>query len=1291
MKRNNPHPDSAPGQAAHCGSRSYQSLTLLLAAILCLLAAPVARAATITWTGASGTDTNWSDTANWDIGVPGSADDVVLSTNETVADTSINNVVDTGFITSVNSLTYSPTSAVGLPAYQNTLISDGQTLSISSSAAANAVFVGCGFDSSGLDTLATISGPNANFLVTASNDIFNVRQGGLSHFSGTAFLDLSGVSNATITVHNLLIGGDGSNALDSNGGRLADRPSGTLKLAQNSTVNVLGTTISGNPGITAGYTVGNSGQVPCVLELGATNYIYCDSGLAVGLERTIGQVTFNSSFNSPYAYFRGMSETNAQSSWLIGDDSQGGIWGGTTAGTVDFTGVNGIVDALVSQLVVGRSVNAANANSANATTGTLSFDGGTLNVNTAVIGYQMQDYCASAQGTVNVNGTAQMIVNTSMQLGRFMGANESTNGHSSAILNINGGSVSVYGNITTATSSLNPANDSEINLNSGSLYVKGTVGPLAQYTLGAGTTNTFDLGTSPDPATPICIVTNLTTSPAVNLILLGAALANGTIHVIQYQTWSGSFSDFAGVPPARYQGYFTNNTVNLSIDFVITNTVADVWNGRTNNVNIGNWDINITPDWKNGALAHTYVDGDIVILDDTAAGTTTMSLAATVSPASIYANTTNKNYTLGGSGQLNGSASLTKNGSGMLTIGNTAANAFAGNVTINGGTLQISGSADRLPTNAAVTLANTAGATLDLNGQNQTIGSLTGGGTIGGEVKLGSGTLTVRGTSSTTYSGLLSGNGRLMKTNTGTLMLAGANTYSGGTVISNGNIYLVNTAGSALGSGYVEIDGTGQLYIGNNNASGLLAASSITNNTALYGGSAGLYLNRSDNFTLTNYLTGTGQLYKENANTVTIATANSYQGYTTISAGALCIANASALGTPNLDGKAWDTVISGGSSTSAQLQLSNNITVAENLLIASKAGASPYYPIIHNISGSNTLTGTITWTTGGTYYYMKSEAGSTLVFGNPSLVAYSGVTSSGIYWELGGDGNGQVYCPIQNGYQSRTTLTNSLLKDGNGTWTLWATNTYIGSTTVSNGTLVVNGVVSGGGALGNSPSGYVFTDCHVLSAGTLRGNGLIYQAVTNYGMLAPGTVSSIGTLAISNYLTTAAGSTNVFRVSQTGTVTNDQVVGITTVTEGGDLKVLLTGTLVGGEVFRLFSANTYAGSFATFELPTIPPPLSWDTTHLAVDGTLRVSGKLPNQQMELESATLSAAAGNNFQLSGSSILTNWTYRVLATTNLATALSNWTQVGSGSFAGGVFSFTDLTSTNFPQRYYRVVAP
>ena len=210
-----------------------------------------------------------------------------------------------------------------------------------------------------------------------------------------------------------------------------------------------------------------------------------------------------------------------------------------------------------------------------------------------------------------------------------------------------------------------------------------------------------------------------------------------------------------------------------------------------------------------------------------------------------------------------------------------------------------------------------------------------------------------------------------------------------------------------------------------------------------------------------------------------------------------------------------------------------------------------------------------------------------------------------------------------------------------------------------------------------------------LPAGTLRGNGTIGTSVTNYGTLAPGTASAIGILTNGNYLTLMAGSTNSFRVSQTGTTTNDQVTGITAVTYGGKLKITLVGMVVGGEVFKLFSAATYNTTpFDSYDLPTLPSPLVWDYSQLTVDGTLSVNGTLAKT---IGFSTYGHASDKNFQMSGISVLTNWNYRVLATNTVDAPLSTWPQVGIGTFAGGVFSFIDLSSTNYPQRFYRVVAP
>ena len=109
----------------------------------------------------------------------------------------------------------------------------------------------------------------------------------------------------------------------------------------------------------------------------------------------------------------------------------------------------------------------------------------------------------------------------------------------------------------------------------------------------------------------------------------------------------------------------------------------------------GVWDINTTSNWKDtGGTSTNYVDGGIVLMDDTATGPSpiTVTLNNLVSPANTTVNAT-KNYILTGSGGVGASGPLTKSNSGTLTL--ASANTYLGTTTINGGTLSF-GSAGNL-------------------------------------------------------------------------------------------------------------------------------------------------------------------------------------------------------------------------------------------------------------------------------------------------------------------------------------------------------------------------------------------------------------------------------------------------------------------------------------------------------------------------------------------------------------------------------------------------------------------
>jgi fibronectin-binding autotransporter adhesin len=102
-----------------------------------------------------------------------------------------------------------------------------------------------------------------------------------------------------------------------------------------------------------------------------------------------------------------------------------------------------------------------------------------------------------------------------------------------------------------------------------------------------------------------------------------------------------------------------------------------------------------------------------------------------------------------------------------------------------------------IPGDSTVTVATNA--TLDLNGNQATIGGLTG----GGNVTLGNGgILTIAISNNAAFDGVISGSGALIKTGSGSLTLTGNSLYTGGTTVSNGTLFVQdNLAGSVIVAG----------------------------------------------------------------------------------------------------------------------------------------------------------------------------------------------------------------------------------------------------------------------------------------------------------------------------------------------------------------------------------------------------------------------------------------------------------------------------------------------------------
>jgi fibronectin-binding autotransporter adhesin len=162
---------------------------------------------------------------------------------------------------------------------------------------------------------------------------------------------------------------------------------------------------------------------------------------------------------------------------------------------------------------------------------------------------------------------------------------------------------------------------------------------------------------------------------------------------------------------------------------------------------------------------------------------------------------------IGGTATLGGSFTGADNvisGGGNLRSGGdatwvlTGANTYTGQTIVDSGTLR-AGSADAF---GASTRFVVNGGTLDLNGFDRTLTTLTG---TGGALDLGSATLTLEaGTgTSATFGGSITGSGGLTKLGASAQTLTGASTYTGDTTIGGGTLNLDFSAAGAPSSNII--------------------------------------------------------------------------------------------------------------------------------------------------------------------------------------------------------------------------------------------------------------------------------------------------------------------------------------------------------------------------------------------------------------------------------------------------------------------------------------------------------
>jgi autotransporter-associated beta strand protein len=243
-----------------------------------------------------------------------------------------------------------------------------------------------------------------------------------------------------------------------------------------------------------------------------------------------------------------------------------------------------------------------------------------------------------------------------------------------------------------------------------------------------------------------------------------------------------------------------------------------------------------------------------------------------------------------------------------------------------------------------------------------------------------------------------------------------------------------------------------------------------------------------------------------------------------------------------------------------------------------------------------------------------------------------------------------------------------IAKSGSGSWILAGTNTYTGPTTVSNGTLLVNGSLA-------------LVSVVTVFGGTLGGTGIIGGSVAVHAnaSLSPG--NPLGALTINGNLTLAADSmTRIVVVHSPLTNNSTHISGV--LTEAGSLIVTNIGgtALAAGDSFKLFSAASYNGAFDSMNLPPLSAGLGWNTDFLNSNGTLSV---VVASSPMLGSVSIS---GGSLVFKGSGGVAGAHFYLLGSTNLSAPPSQWTRLLTNQFdTSGNFSFTWPLSSNTPQFY------
>ncbi len=490
------------------------------------------------------------------------------------------------------------------------------------------------------------------------------------------------------------------------------------------------------------------------------------------------------------------------------------------------------------------------------------------------------------------------------------------------------------------------------------------------------------------------------------------------------------------------------------------------------------------------------------------------------------------------------------------------------------------------------------------------------------------------GTYAFSGSGYLSGSTGLTKQGAGSLVIAnsGVNSFSGGTTIAGGTVSI--TEDSALGAP-PDSAVTNQLTLSGGKLQ-TAADMTFTPNRGITVGAAGGALEAIYSLGVECLLNGSGTLTISGGGELSLSHTNpAFTGNLTICdetlvstfgassfAGVFCKAGTITITNATLFAESGNNGPFGNPGT----LVSGNVVVQPGGVLEIGDGVAAHIPRVLVLSGGELAS---SGTVNATYGSWNLDQGVTVNGGtNTSVISAAGVAvnqSGGTVFNVGSGAASGIDLDVTGTIDHfPSTSDNGLIKSGPGVMRLAGANTYTSATTISNGVLRVDGSL-GAGAL------------TVKSNGTLAGIGTVAGTVSvqNGGYLAPGD-GTIGTLTVNNTLT-LAGKT-VVELNKSGTIlTEDQVVGVSTLTYGGALVVTNTSDfqaipLAPGDSFPLFSAATYTGAFTNVMVPVLPGGMIWDTNNLRVDGSITVvgNGAAPVITSQPQSLTVNSGSPASF-------------------------------------------------------------